>query len=195
MGSQRLGLGAANQPQLEGAKAQGVLLADVQPGLQALISGVGLNGEAAGAGPEGEAAADGELVVVADHFHASAELGLGVVGGAGGLALGLEISDAVAAVLEADHEVSGAGHVAAQAVGHHLSTHHRDAIPQLVGQQRGDPVGVVRRVRRLQASGWIGVPPLVDHHLQGPVRQVAPWLPDVFGRHDRLHLLRGLGHG
>lgn len=79
MSSRSDGLGAANE-RLEGAEPLGIDLAHVQPGLQALVSGVRLDGEAAWAAPEREASAEEQAVVITDHFDASTQLGLGVVG-------------------------------------------------------------------------------------------------------------------
>ena len=72
--------------------------------------------------------------MVTDHFDAGAELWACVVGSRAFGALGFEIGDAVGAIGKADDEVSSAGHVAAQAVGHDFSADHADAIPELVGK-------------------------------------------------------------
>ena len=72
--------------------------------------------------------------MVADHFNAGAELWARVVGGGAFGALGFEIGDAVGVIGKADDEISSAGHVAAQAVGHDFSADHADAIPELVGE-------------------------------------------------------------
>lgn len=132
--------------------------------------------------------------MVADHFDAGTELGAGVVGGGGFAVLGFEISDAVGAVREAQHQISGAGHVAAQAVGHHLGTDHGDPIPQLVAEQRLDPRAVVTMGRWRKVGGWVRVEALVGHHLQGLVDRVAAWFPNVAAGHDRLHLGWRLGY-
>ena len=72
--------------------------------------------------------------MVADHFDAGTELGARVVWRRAFGALGLEIGDAVGAISEADHEISSASDVAAQAVGHDFGADHADAIPELVTQ-------------------------------------------------------------
>lgn len=133
--------------------------------------------------------------MVADHFDASAELRSGVVGGGGFAALGFEISDAVGAVRETQHQVGGAGDVAAEAVGHHLGTDNGDAIPEFIGEQGLDPSAVVTMGRWREVGRRVGVEPLMCHHLQSLVDGVAPWLPDVAAGHDCLHLLGCLGHG
>ena len=153
---------------------------------------MGLDGEAAGFGPEREATREEQAVVIADHFDTGAELGPGVVGAAGLAALCLEVSHGIGAIRELEHEVSGAGHVAAQAVGHHLSADHLHLIPERVGKERVDPGGVV---------GWVGwmeirrrrVPALVGHGFQRLMNGVAARFPDVTAGHDRLHLGGGLG--
>lgn len=153
-----------------------------------------LNREAARLAPEREAACEQQSVVIADHLDASTELGSGVVGAAGLAALRLEVRDGIGAIREFEHEVSSAGHVAAQAVGHDFGADHLHLVPERVGEEGFDPWFVVTRVRRLQARGWRWVPPLVSHHLQRQMHQIAPWLPDVTAGHDRLHLLWSLGH-
>jgi len=133
--------------------------------------------------------------VVADHFDAGTELRAGVVGRGGFAALGFEISDAVGAVRETQHQIGSAGDIAPQAVCHHFGADHADAIPERISEQRLNPLAVVTMGRWRKVWWRVRVEPLVRHHLQGLVDRVAPWFPDVTAGHDRLHLHWGLGHG
>jgi ELWxxDGT repeat protein len=67
-------------------------------------------------------------------------------------------------------------------------------IPEFMGEEWLYPVGVIRRVRHLQAIGWVWIPPLVDECFQGLVQEIPSWFPDVACGHDRPDLRGGLCH-
>lgn len=131
--------------------------------------------------------------MVPDHLDACTELRPGVIGGCRFAALGFEISDAVGAVWELEDEISGAGNVAAEAVGHEFRADHRDPIPEGMGQDGVDPIAVLTRGRWREVRWWVGVEALVHHHFEGEVSEFPAWFPDVLLGHDLVDLFWGLG--
>ena len=111
--------------------------------------------------PGGEAARQPQAVGVDQQLAVAPQLGLGVVAAADRRE-GLEVEHPMAAVVETQHQIGGAGDIRLPAGEHQLTADHLDVVPEGLGEERLQPGAVGQ-------EGALGHEGLTDPEVGGPV--------------------------